>query len=70
MRHKQSKEEKFANVISDYVTDLRFDLEVAGKYLAWYLPNVAYRRFMIIAESAKAEREQEKIDRDYLSEQG
>lgn len=54
---KISNEEKFANVVSNLISDLRFDLDQAGKYLAWYLPNVAFRRFMIIAEAAQEERE-------------
>jgi len=54
---KKTDEEKFADIIAKFVSDLRFDLELAGKYLAWYLPNVTFRRIMIVAESAKAERE-------------
>lgn len=64
---RESKEQKFANIIADYVSDLRFDLELAGKYLAWYLPNVAFRRVMTIAESAQAEREKAN-DREYHRE--
>ena len=54
---RQTNEEKFATLVSNLISDLRFDLDLAGKYLAWYLPNVAFRRFMIIAEAAKEERE-------------
>lgn len=54
---KQTNEEKFATLVSNLISDLRFDLDLAGKYLAWYLPNVAFRRFMLIAEAAKEERE-------------
>jgi hypothetical protein len=54
---RKSNEEKFVTVVSNLISDLRFDLDIAGKYLAWYLPNVAFRRFMEIAETAKAERE-------------
>jgi hypothetical protein len=64
---KRTNEEKFATVVSNLISDLRFDLDVAGKYLAWYLPNVTYRRFMEIAEAAKAEREG-KHERDRLPE--
>ena len=63
----KTNEEKFATLVSNLISDLRFDLDVAGKYLAWYLPNVAYRRFMIIAEAAKAEREG-KNERDNIRE--
>jgi hypothetical protein len=54
---RQTNEEKFATLVSNLISDLRFDLDLAGKYLAWYLPNVAFRRFMLIAEAAKEERE-------------
>jgi hypothetical protein len=53
----KTNEEKFATVVSNLISDLRFDLDLAGKYLAWYLPNVAFRRFMTIAEAAQEERE-------------
>jgi hypothetical protein len=64
----KSNEEKFATLVSNLISDLRFDLDIAGKYLAWYLPNVAFRRFMIIAESAKEEREGKKHERDNIGE--
>jgi hypothetical protein len=54
---RKTNEEKLADIVSNYISDLRFDLEVAGKYLAWYLPAVAFRRLMIILEVAKEERE-------------
>lgn len=63
----KSNEEKFATLVSNLISDLRFDLDVAGKYLAWYLPNVTYRRFMMIAEAAKVEREG-KNERDNIRE--
>lgn len=62
----KTNEEKFATVVSNLISDLRFDLDVAGKYLAWYLPNVAYRRFMLIAEAAKEEREGKTNERDNI----
>jgi hypothetical protein len=65
---KKSNEEKFATIVSNLISDLRFDLDIAGKYLAWYLPNVAFRRFMIIAEAAKEEREGKKHERDHIGE--
>ena len=64
---RKSNEEKFATVVSNLISDLRFDLDLAGKYLAWYLPNVAFRRFMEIAETAKEEREG-KHERDNIRE--
>ena len=53
----KTKEEKFAEIVSNWILDLRFDLEFAGRYLAWSLPNVAYRRLLIILEAMKHERE-------------
>ena len=53
----KSNEEKFATLVSNLVSDLRFDLDIAGKYLAWYLPNVTYRRILMIMEAMKHERE-------------
>jgi hypothetical protein len=64
----KSNEEKFATVVSNLISDLRFDLDLAGKYLAWYLPNVAFRRFMLIAEAAKEEREGKTHERDNIRE--
>jgi hypothetical protein len=64
----KTNEEKFATVVSNLISDLRFDLDIAGKYLAWYLPNVAFRRFMLIAEAAKEEREGKKHERDNIRE--
>jgi len=54
---KKSNEEKFATVVSNFISDLRFDLDLAGRYLAWYLPNVSYRRILTILEAMKHERE-------------
>lgn len=67
MRKATSKEERLAIIIGDYISDLRFDLELSGHYLAWYLPNVSFRRAMILLESAEAERE-DTHDRDYIRE--
>jgi len=53
----RTKEEKFAEIVSNWILDLRFDLEFAGRYLAWSLPNVAYRRLLIILEAMRTERE-------------
>ena len=54
---KQTDEEKVALFIGKIVCDLRIDLDQIGMYIARYLPAVAYRRFMLIAEAAQEERE-------------
>ena len=56
-KHKQTKEEKFGEILSNWILDLRFDLEFAGRYLAMTLSNVAYRRLLIVLEAMKHERE-------------
>ncbi len=56
-KHKQTKEEKFGEILSNWILDLRFDLEFAGRYLGMTLSNVAYRRLLIIFEAMKHERE-------------
>ena len=56
MRHTKTKEEKFAEIVSNHISDLRFDLEFAGKYLAW-TSSLTYRRLLIVLEAMKAERE-------------
>jgi hypothetical protein len=65
---KKSNEEKFVTIVSNFVSDLRFDLDLAGKYLAWYLPNVAYRRILTILEAMKHEREEKSNEYDYTRE--
>ena len=66
MRRKQATPEtKFAEIITNFVSDLRFDLEFAGRYLATSLPNLAYRRLLIILEAMKAEREGNKNEYNY-----
>ena len=65
---RKSNEEKFATVVSNFVSDLRFDLDLAGRYLAWYLPNVAYRRILTILEAMKHEREGKSNEYDYTRE--
>ena len=62
---KKTDEEKFVTIVSNFVSDLRFDLDLAGKYLAWYLPNVAYRRILTILEAMKHEREEKSNEYDY-----
>jgi hypothetical protein len=61
----RTNEEKLAKIIGDYVSDLRLDLELVGRYLAWYLPNVAYRRILIILEAMTHEREDNKNEYNY-----
>lgn len=56
-RHPKTKEEKLAETITDSVSDLRFDLEFAGRYLAWSLPSLAYRRIKLVFEAMEEERE-------------
>jgi len=56
-RQTRTKEEKFAEILSNWISDLRFDLEFAGRYLAMTLSNVAYRRLLIVLEAMKHERE-------------
>lgn len=54
--------------MANYVSDLRLDLELVGRYLAWYLPNVAYRRVITIMEAMKHEREGKSNEYDYTRE--
>jgi len=56
-RQLKTKEEKFAEILSNWIADLRFDLEFAGRYLAMTLSNVSYRRLLIVLETMKEERE-------------
>jgi len=56
-RQTRTKEEKFAEILSNWIADLRFDLEFAGRYLAMTLSNVSYRRLLIVLEAMKEERE-------------
>ena len=52
-RHKITEEEKALQKISDIVSDLRTDIEQVGIFLGTSAENVVYRRFQIIAETAK-----------------
>lgn len=63
-RNKQTKETKFAEIVSNHIADLRFDLEFAGRYLAW-TSSLTYRRLLILLEAMKAERES-KDDRNNI----
>jgi hypothetical protein len=63
-RHTKTREEKFAEIVSNHIADLRFDLEFAGRYLAW-TSSLTYRRLLILLEAMKAERES-KDDRNNI----
>ncbi len=65
MRKQQSKETKFAEMITNFINDLRFDLEFTGRYLGMTLSNLAYRRLVIILEAMKHEREENKNEYNY-----
>lgn len=52
-------EEKLAMKLSDLVSDLRLDLELAGQYFARGTRTVGYNRLMVLAESAQHEKEQQ-----------
>lgn len=56
-RHRLTDEEKVAMKIADLICDLRIDLEQAGVYFSQIAPLVAYNRLQVIAESAKAQKE-------------
>jgi hypothetical protein len=66
MRRKQATPEtKFAEIITNFISDLRFDLEFTGRYLGATLSNLAYRRLIIILEAMKHEREENKNEYDH-----
>lgn len=52
-KHRITEEEKALKKISDIVSDLRMDIEQLGIFLGTSAENVVYRRFQIIAETAK-----------------
>ena len=56
-RHKVTDEERLAVKLADLVCDLRMDLEQVGVYYADIAPIVAQNRLQVIAESAKAQKE-------------
>lgn len=60
MRRKiTTDEEKIVNTIAKLIGHLNIDLDRVGIYLARVAPTVIYNRFMVIAEAAQAEKEQE-----------
>ena len=56
-RHRLTEEEKLANKLAGIVNDLRIDLEMAGVYFARSSQLVSQNHLQILAEAAKAERE-------------
>jgi phosphoribosyl-ATP pyrophosphohydrolase len=52
-------EEKVVNAITKLIGHLTIDLDRVGIYLARIAPTVIYNRFMMIAEAAQAEKEEE-----------
>jgi hypothetical protein len=56
-RQPLTEEEKIAIKIGDILCDLRLDIELIGRYIAKSLPNIAYNRLIVIAESAEYEKE-------------
>lgn len=56
-RHKLTDEEKLAIKIGNLINDLRIDLEQTGVYFARSAQQVSQNRLQVLAESAKAERE-------------
>jgi hypothetical protein len=63
------KEEKLAEKINVMVSDLNLDLEQVGVMVARVLPELTFNRFMVVLESAQAERtkvrEEPKMYHDY-----
>jgi hypothetical protein len=62
----KSKNEKVAEQLTVLVNDLTLDLDQVGEYIARSAPNVTYRRFVEIAETAKYEREGEGLGADFV----
>jgi hypothetical protein len=52
-------EEKVVNAITKLIGHLTIDLDRVGIYLARIAPTIIYNRFMMIAEAAQAEKEEE-----------
>ena len=64
-KNKPTKETKFADIVSNHISDLRFDLDFTGRYLAMTLSNLSYRRLLIILEAMKHKREEKSNDYNY-----
>ena len=56
-RHKLTEEEKVATRLANIINDLTIDLEQVGVYFARSSQLVSQNRLQILAEAAKAERE-------------
>jgi hypothetical protein len=56
---KQTNEEKAVGIIAKLLASLELDIEMVGRYLANNVSRVVYNRFIVIAESAEYEREQQ-----------
>ncbi len=52
-------EEKVVNTIAKLIGHLNIDLDRVGIYLARVAPTVIYNRFMIIAEAARHEKQEQ-----------
>lgn len=65
MNRRMSNEEKVAEKIAKLLDSLTLNLDEVGKYLARFLPNTIYNRFMIIAESAEYEKENKDEQTNY-----
>lgn len=61
MLRRESTEEKLAERIGKMINDLTLDIEQLGIYLG-RTNSITYRRLQEIAESAKYEKEENKID--------
>jgi hypothetical protein len=59
MRRIQTDEEKVVNTIGKLIGHLNIDLDRIGIYLARHAPTVIYNRFMVIAEAAQYEKEEQ-----------
>lgn len=57
MARRLTEEEKVANAIAKATSDLRLDLDMIGKYLAWNAPNVTLNRLVNIVEAVEEEKE-------------
>ena len=68
MARRLTEEEKVANAIAKATSDLRLDLDMIGRYLAWNIPNVSANRLVMIVEAMEYEKEikDERERRDQL----
>lgn len=67
MSKRLTEEEKVATNIAKIVSDLRLDLNMIGKYLAWNLPNVSANRLVVIAEAMEHEKERKHVREEYYT---